>query len=84
MRGRFFGPEIGAGGSCLHCLMVNPPLVPIEARKVPGNVRGNPQQSDALYVVIHDRLLTETVSKQTETTVIKIYCYVTYNSVLNS
>jgi len=29
--------------------------VPIETRKVRGNTRGNPQQSDAYYDVIHDR-----------------------------
>jgi len=27
MRGRFFGSEMGAGGSCLHCPMVDPPLL---------------------------------------------------------
>ena len=26
MQGRFFAQKLGAGGSCLHCGMVNPPL----------------------------------------------------------
>ena len=26
MPGRFLAQKLGAGGSCLHCLMVNPPL----------------------------------------------------------
>jgi len=29
-------------------------VVPMEARKVRGNTRGNPQQSDAFYGVIHE------------------------------
>jgi len=27
MRGRFLAQKLGAGGLCLHCFMVNPPLL---------------------------------------------------------
>jgi len=38
MRGRFVGPLIGAGGTCLHGLMVNPPLAVYVTPKSPRAV----------------------------------------------